>query len=108
MFEGLIDAEVIDDLQLNLHFGEIDESWSLLKWLQTENSENSNKLREIIPGLAPASAQYSAPPVWVSDYDGCFSIKIRIKHISRVDQMKIFGQFSRFGQLKRIYMGNYL
>lgn len=100
---GLIKAEVINDSQLNFHYSEIEEAWNALKWIHDGGKGSS--LRDMIPGIKPLTAQYSPGPLWVSDYDGCFSIKVQIKNIGKIEHFHILSQMARFGRIQGLLMG---
>ena len=100
---GLIKSEVVNDNQINFHYCEISQAWKCLKWIQ--DGSKGNNLKDIIPNLKPLTAHYSPGPLWVSDFDGCFSIKVQIKNISKFDHFHILSQMARFGTVRGLLMG---
>ena len=103
--EGYIQAEIMNEKQLNFHYGEIDEAFAALKWIK--KAEKDNSLREIVKGCRPSRAEYSAGPIWKEDYDSNFSIKVQINKASDVPHRKILAQFSRFGEICGLYIGEF-
>ena len=62
-------------------------------------------MREIIPGIKPITADYSPGSLWIPDHDDCYSVKIQIKNISKIDNFRILAELARFGRIKGLLIG---
>ncbi len=53
------------------------------------------------------SAEFAPGARWKADFDSCFSVKIQVKNIDRVNIQSILVQMVRFGKVKDVLLGTF-
>lgn len=94
------EAKVIEESELHFYYESIADCWRVMKWIK----RRVDNQKDIIKHVKLISAEFAPGARWKADFDSCFSVKIQVKNIDRVNIQSILVQMVRFGKVKDVLL----
>lgn len=94
------EAKVIEESELHFYYESIADCWRVMKWIKRRVDNG----KDIIKHVKLISAEFAPGARWKADFDNCFSVKIQVKNIDRVNIQSILVQMVRFGKVKDVLL----
>lgn len=94
------EAKVVEESELHFYYESIADCWRVMKWIKRRVDNH----KDIIKHVRLISAEFAPGARWKADFDSCFSVKIQVKNIDRVNIQSILVQMVRFGKVKDVLL----